>query len=103
MQKDTKERPLHFYVANLGSEVQRIFSWKEKGDKEAMENASQRALSIIATIKDFGNLNASAEMDILENSLHYLVENTDNSSSLKKELASYFYPFAMRVVRESLK
>ena len=51
MQNKTTERPLYFYVANLGSEIQRIFVWKEKGDREAMQNAYNRAISIIDKIK----------------------------------------------------
>jgi len=42
MQKNTQEKPIYFYVANLGSEVQRMFVWKEKGDKEATQNANKK-------------------------------------------------------------
>lgn len=92
MQKDIKEKPLHFYVANLGSEIQRMLSWKEKGDMEAMHNARKRALAIIATVKNFGNSSASAEMDILEKALEEDILSRDQAFS-------YFSPFALRTLQ----
>lgn len=90
-----QERPLYFYVANLGSEVQRIFSWKEKGDKVAEENAYKRAITIIDKIRSFGNRSANIEMDILLKSLK-------DSDLDKSQLSSYFSPFALRVVNGML-
>ena|SRR3989344_2147949 len=101
--QNTQEKPLYFYVANLGSEIQRVLGWKEKGDKEAMQNAYQRAIGIIATIRNFGNANASAEMNMLESALCHITENNENLTVEKKELSIYFYPFALRVAQESLK
>ncbi len=92
------KRPIYFYVANLGSEVQRIFSWKEKGDKEAMQNAFKRSVEIIKSIKDFGNESATLEMEILENSLMDLVSREQKLSINRDEASVYFNPFALRVV-----
>ena len=91
MQNKTTERPLYFYVANLGSEIQRIFVWKEKGDREAMQNAYNRAISIIDKIKSFNNKSANLEMDILQKAID---ENILN----RNQISSYFNPFALRVV-----
>jgi hypothetical protein len=91
MQEKSQEKPLYFYVANLGSEIQRIFSWKEKGDKEATENAYKRAISIINTIKKFGNKSANIEMDILQKSLKESILD-------RNQMSSYFSPFALRVM-----
>lgn len=91
MQKNIQERPIYFYVANLGSEVQRIFVWKEKGDREAMQNAYKRAISIIDKIKSFDNKSANTEMDILQKAIK---ENILN----RNQISSYFNPFALRVM-----
>ncbi len=98
MQKNTKDKPLCFYVANLGSEVQRIFSWKEKGDKEAMENAYKRAVSIIDTVKNFHNKSATTEMDILKKSLEDFISEDSKSILNRNQISSYFNPFALRVI-----
>jgi hypothetical protein len=91
MQDKTLEKPIYFYVANLGSEIQRVFSWKEKGDVEAMTNAYNRAIAIINKIKSFGNQNANIEMDIINEALEKNILN-------RKQMSSYFNPFALRVV-----
>ena len=92
-----QDRPIHFYVANLGSEIQRIFVWKEKGDKEAMQNAYKRALSIIETIKNFDNKSANMEMDIISGSLVDLVSEREEHID-RVQMSSYFNPFALRVI-----
>lgn len=91
MQKNEQEKPIYFYVANLGSEIQRFLGWKEKGDNEAMQNAYKRAISIIEKIRSFGNQSANVEMNILQKALE---ENILNRS----QISSYFNPFALRVM-----
>lgn len=98
MQNNTSEKPLYFYVANLGSEIQRIFVWKEKGDKEAMQNSYKRAISIIDKIKSFDNKSANAEMNILQKSFKNFTSKNENSSFNRNQMSSYFNPFALRVV-----
>jgi hypothetical protein len=93
-----QEKPLYFYVANLGSEVQRIFSWKEKNDRVALKNAYNRALGIIETVKSFENVNANTEMDILQKALEDLVLNDKNSYLSRNQMSAYFNPFALRIV-----
>ena len=93
-----QEKPIHFYVANLGSEIQRIFVWKEKGDRETMLNAYKRAVSIIDKIKNFGNQSANAEMDILQKSLEELTSENKESNLNRNQMSLYFNPFALRVV-----
>ena len=92
-----QNKPIHFYVANLGSEIQRIFVWKEKGDKEAMQNAYKRALSIIETIKNFDNKSANMEMDIISGSLVDLVSEREEHID-RVQMSSYFNPFALIVI-----
>lgn len=98
MQNNKQGKPIHFYVANLGSEVQRIFVWKEKEDREAMLNAYKRAVSIINKIKDFNNKSADAEMDILQKSLEEFTFDSKKSALNRDQISSYFNPFALRVI-----
>jgi hypothetical protein len=93
-----QKRPIYFYVANLGSEVQRIFSWKEKNDEVALKNAYNRALGIIETVRSFENMNANTEMSILQKALEDLVSGNKNSYLSRNQISSYFNPFAFRVV-----
>lgn len=90
------DRPIYFYVANLGSEVQRILSWKERGDKEAMRNAYNRSISIIQTIKSFNKKNANIEMGILEECLSNFIVGKDTLIT-RNQISSYFNPFALRI------
>ena len=92
-----QDRPIHFYVANLGSEIQRIFVWKEKGDKEAMQNAYKRALSIIETIKNFKNISANKEMQIISDFLVDLISERKEHID-RVQMSTYFNPFALRVI-----
>ncbi len=91
-----------FYMANLGSEVQRVFSWKEKGDKKAMENTYQRAILIINRIKNFDNKSATAEMNILKKSLEKFVFENKKYVLNRNQMYSYFNPFALRAMKNML-
>lgn len=98
MEIKAQEKPIYFYVANLGSEAQRIFGWKEKGDKEAMQNAYKRATLIIDKIKSFNNESANAEMDILQKFFDELILEKMEYSINRNQISSYFNPFALRVI-----
>ncbi|KKP56629.1 MAG: hypothetical protein UR80_C0019G0007 [Parcubacteria group bacterium GW2011_GWB1_35_5] len=98
MQKNIQERPLYFYVANLGSEIQRVLVWKEKGDKESMQTAFKRVISIIDKIKSFNNKSANTEMDILQKYLEELVLGNEKTVLNRSQISSFFNPFALRVV-----
>lgn len=93
-----QRKPLHFYVANLGSEIQRIFSWKEKKDENAARNAYDRALGIMGTIRDFRNSSANTEMDILQEALEDLISGSKNYQLDREQMSSYFNPFALRIL-----
>ncbi len=96
-----QQKPIHFYVANLGSEVRRIFGWQEKGDVEAMNNAYKRSIEIIDRIKKFENTSANKEMDILKQYLSEFVFEPKESPVNKEQMSSYFNPFAFRVMNFS--
>ncbi len=97
-----KDKPVYFYMANLGSEVERIFVWKEKGDRTLMINAYNRAEKIINGIIDRKlSESATKELLMLKNVLTDLKNDVVGIS--RAEFASYFYPFARRVLKLNLK
>ena len=94
-----------FYMANLGSELMRAFLLREKGDKE---NATASALRCSKIIHDLaGSENSASELKellILEDILKdFLENNLKNYSISKKDLESYFNPFAIRAMSASNK
>ena len=93
-----KEKNICFYMANLWSEVEKVFIWKERGDMEAMQDALARVLPIIEKIKSFNNKSANAEIDILENVLNDLNNTERKYSASREQLSSYLNPFALRVI-----
>ena len=96
MQKDIQGKPLYFYVANLGSEIQRIFAWKEKNDNSAMKNAYYRANSLIEKIKNIASKNANVEICILQDLLKKFV--IDGEQILNRDqISNFFNPFALRI------
>lgn len=94
-----QERPIYFYMANLWSEVEKIFIYKEKGENELMQSALTRAVSIINKIKSFDNKSATFEINILENIITDLVGDQNKNSVFRSQLSSYLNPFALRVMR----
>lgn len=93
-----EEKPIYFYMANLWSEVEKIFVWKERGDNEAMQSALKRAIPIIDKIKSFNNTSATAEINILQDILIDLNSSERKYLISREQLSSYLNPFALRVV-----
>lgn len=93
-----QERPNYFYMANLWSEVEKIFIWKERGDKNAMSSASNRALSIIEKVKNSADRSARAEALILEDILTDLESLNRKYAVSRSEMSVYLKPFASRLL-----
>jgi acetamidase/formamidase len=100
MQKEIVEKPIYFYMANLWSEVEKIFIWKERKDKEAMQSALRRAIPIIEKIKSFNNKSASFEASILEDILIDLDNPQRKYLASREELSSYLNHFALRLTQD---
>ncbi len=85
-----------FLMANLGAEVSRVFSYKEKGDAVNVERASLRAKKIISEIMQF------EEMKPREKEIEKIVDVIDSTVSnngliiSKNDIENYFNPFALR-------
>ena len=85
-------------MANLWSEVEKIFIWKERGNKSAMDSASNRALSIIEKVKNSRDRGARAEALILEDILTDLKILGGKYSVSRSEMSAYLKPFASRLL-----
>lgn len=91
------ERTPLFYLANLGSEVNRIFTLKEKGLLKEADGAYARAMSIVEKLLNHPDLEGRTEeikmlKDYLEQSM-----KSENAQFLKKEWRGYFSPYANRL------
>lgn len=90
-------------LANVGGEVERTISWKNKGNKEYGKLAFERCLELLdLTISDRKNVSRLKELTRLREALadYFFFDNIYNSSD--KKWQSYFYPFnyAARVTRK---
>lgn len=97
-----QEKPIYFYMANLWSEIEKIFIGKERGDEEMIRSALSRATPIIKKLETFDNNNANKEIHILKE----VVRDIGGKKTCKinrAEISSYFSPFAMRVMFSQLK
>lgn len=91
------ERTPLFYLANLGSEVNRIFTLKEKGLLKEAEGAYIRAMGIVEKLLNHPELEGrTGEIKILKDYLEQSM-TSDRAQFLKKEWQSYFYPYAKRL------
>ena len=91
------ERTPLFYLANLGSEVNRIFILKEKGLLKEAERAYARAMDIVEKLLSHPDLEGrTGEIKILKD---YLEQSmiSDRARFLKKEWKRYFSPYANRL------
>ena len=93
-----QERPIYFYMANLWSEVEKIFIYKEKGENEAMQSALKRAQLIFDKVRSFENKSANFEVDVLESVLVDLFSTKRKYFADRTQLSSYLNSFALRVM-----
>lgn len=85
-----------FYMANLGSEVNRIFSLKEKGLSRGADAAYARAAAIVEKLLSHTELaGRTQEIQILKNYLESSFRS-ESAQFFKKELQGYFTPYASR-------
>ena len=91
------ERTPLFYLANLGSEVNRIFTLKEKGLTKEVEGAYNRAMGIVEKLLNHPDLaGRTGEIKMLKDYLEQSMRSKD-TQFLKKEWQVYFSPYANRL------
>lgn len=88
-------------LANIGSEVERTISWKNKNNRDYSRMAFERALELLdLTVEDTKNKSRLKELLRLREALvDYFV--FDNEFSSSDELwRKYFYPFNFKARRK---
>lgn len=93
-----KRTPL-FLMANLGSEVSKIISAKQKKDYTMLNFAVLKANSIITELKEIPETRDNAEIDILEKVINDLTSETPMYNVSILHLKSYFLPFSTRLMQ----
>ena len=94
------QRTSAFLMANLGSEVSRMISAREKGQWEFVEKSYGRALKILNHINEFSEMKPRhAEIEILAEVLKEFSDKESHPAVRRADLESYFMPFATRVMR----
>ena len=89
-----------FLMANLGSEVSRMFSASERGERLMAEKSEERALRILLQIKSFPEMKQRrAELDILESAISDCLKEDRDFKIHSADLENYFLPFAMRIMK----
>lgn len=90
-------------MANLGAEVSRILSAKDRKDEIQVRKCLERALKIL---KEIMTMPEMKERVIEINSLSNLISDMSSPNPVlhvsRKNISSYFIPFALRVMGSSI-
>jgi hypothetical protein len=93
------ERTVAFLMANLGSEIARIFSAQKRGAATMVTGGADRATKIINELLDRPDLgNGRQEVEILKMIVDDLTSVTPVHLGDEVSLSSYFLPFAKKVL-----
>ena len=93
------ERTSFFLMANLGSEVAKMFSAKERGSLDSFHRAMIQAKLILSELKNIPDIKNNTEIDILADVINDLGEKTQKYEISSKQLQSYFYPFVIKLMQ----
>ena len=93
------ERTSLFLMANLGPEVSRIFSAKEKNNQSLLAAAITRAKLILNELKSLPDTKDNAEIDILSDIINDFADGEKRYQIPREQLQSYFYPFTMKITQ----
>ena len=95
---DTKRTSL-FLMANLGAEVSRVISAREKGDTALMQGALERAEKMLSEIKTLPDIQSRiAEIEMLSEAINSLAYPASGLHIAPRDIKSYFTPFALRLM-----
>lgn len=93
------ERTSLFLMANLGAEVSRVISAKERGDDALMQGALQRSESMLQEIEKMPDMQErSAELQMLSQAIQSIVNPASELHIASRNIKSYFTPFALRMM-----
>lgn len=93
------KRTTTFLMANLGSEMVRLFNLKRQGRIDDAKASAARAVILIDSIVSRPDIGQGAkEAEILRGIVKDVAETSPRYSVSEKELNSYFAPFALRAL-----
>ena len=96
------KRTAAFLMANLGSEVSRLYAWKNKGDIDSARACYERAKKILARVEQNIEMQSrKQELLILGNVIDDVLRKKPKYTVSEIQLKDYFLPiavsFAMRM------
>ncbi|MEK7157263.1 MAG: hypothetical protein AAB709_01785 [Patescibacteria group bacterium] len=93
------ERTSLFLMANLGAEVSRVISAKERGDTVLMQGALERAGLMLDEIKKSPDMQPRmSEIEMLSQAIQSIVNPVSELRIASQNIKSYFTPFALRMM-----
>ena len=95
---NTKRTSL-FLMANLGAEVSRIISFKERRENTLAKEALLKTNKIIAEIKALPDMKTRIkEIDALSNVIEDILQDKPTLNVSTQHIKSYFVPFSLRLM-----
>jgi hypothetical protein len=89
-----------FLMANLGAEVSRIISFKERREDALAKEALLKANNIIDKIKVMPEMKTRMqEIDALSNVIEDILKNKPTLNIATEHIKAYFVPFSLRLMR----
>ena len=96
------QRTIQFLMANLGSEVARLFSFKRKGEFDQARSSSERASKIIDSLEKHPDIHGGrGEVEIMKEIINDAMSVKPKLHVTENELKSYFMPFSLRALAEN--
>lgn len=92
-----------FLIANLGSEITKIFSAKKTKNHSMLETALKNAESIISELKNISETRDNKEVDILGDIVQDFKEVKPKYDIPREDFEAYFYPFALKLLSTNKK
>ena len=97
----TQKRTAAFLMANLGSEVSRLLSSKERGDFVLARSSHKRAKKIILDVSRDPEMQARmGEISLLEDVIDDVLRKKPKYEVNGEHLKGYFLPIAQAVARK---
>ncbi len=93
------QRTSLFLMANLGAEVSRLLSFKEKGDYIRTKETLDRANHILAEVRKLPDMKKRLEeIDLLSAVIADILKTEPIFHVSSRHIQSYFSPFALRLL-----
>ena len=93
------KRTSTFLMANLGSEIARLFLAVEKGDELKIKATKERADGILHQLENMPDMKSrQIELSIINEVIDDLEKKQKQFSVTAESFSRYFQPFALRVL-----